>query len=199
MLIIIAVAMFPVFGVAEYYKYIDENELILFTDDLSKVPEDQRPKVQRYQDREKPSSNMRTYSGKENSSYDKEQERERFIEFMKEKLGAKESCPGETETETKEVIRSTWFKMTQILIGGNTEQALSYFSLFTRDKYRRILSDFDKQKIEHMFGNMKDFMVDTLYKRHAECSVIREESGGRYSYPIRFVKDPDCIWRINGF
>ncbi len=36
----------PVFG--EFYKYVDENNHVKYTDDLSQVPEEQRPKVKTY-------------------------------------------------------------------------------------------------------------------------------------------------------
>ena len=53
--LIVAICLFAgvVFGLgmfaqAEFYKYKDENGAIRFTDDLSEVPEDQRPKLRVY-------------------------------------------------------------------------------------------------------------------------------------------------------
>lgn len=40
----------PIKAKADFYKYIDENGNTIFTDDLSKVPENQRDKVKKYQE-----------------------------------------------------------------------------------------------------------------------------------------------------
>ncbi len=42
--------VFAVPASAEFYKYKDETGAIRFTDDISRIPEDQRPKVKQYYD-----------------------------------------------------------------------------------------------------------------------------------------------------
>jgi chromosome segregation ATPase len=38
----------PIEATADFYKYIDENGNIIFTDNLSKIPKNQRDKVEKY-------------------------------------------------------------------------------------------------------------------------------------------------------
>ena len=49
-LILIAVMLTALPANAEYYKYVDENGNIRFTDDLTMVPPEQREKLLEYQD-----------------------------------------------------------------------------------------------------------------------------------------------------
>ncbi len=52
-IILIALLFSTVGAFAEFYKYIDKEENILFTDDLSEVPQNQRPGVIEYGEPEK--------------------------------------------------------------------------------------------------------------------------------------------------
>ncbi len=51
-LLFLILLLAPSLAFAEFYKYRDENGALIYTDDLAKVPEDQRPKVSTYQEAE---------------------------------------------------------------------------------------------------------------------------------------------------
>ncbi len=192
-IIIVAVLLFlslPVHA-AEIYKYIDENETVVFTNDYSRVPEGQRQNTEQYR-----------YQNSEKNKRIEEKEADKlFIEMLKKEFDAKESCPSETRTEVEEIIKSTWEKMTQALISGDLDTALSHFSVFSRDEYRKRFSGMGRDKIKSIYGSgkIKAVTLNTLYDDGiAECGIIRKESAGEYSYPLNFVRDLDCTWRIQG-
>ncbi len=60
LMVVLVVLGYPVFVEAEFYKYVDQDGRVQFTDNLANVPLDQRPGVQEYEDaplrttREKP-------------------------------------------------------------------------------------------------------------------------------------------------
>ena len=49
-LVIILIIMIPAFAFSDFYKYTDKDGNVLFTDDLSKVPENQRTGISEYVD-----------------------------------------------------------------------------------------------------------------------------------------------------
>ena len=122
----------------------------------------------------------------------------RFKDFLKKEYGAKESCPDETQAEIQQAIKSTWSKMSKAMVAGDLERALTYFSVFTRESNRRKLSSFSLEDLKSIFGNYETIAIYTIDKGAAECGLIRKEKTGNYSYPVHFVKDLDCVWRIRG-
>ena len=48
--ILVMLVLTPFEAKADFYKYIDKNGNIIFTDDLSKIPKNQRDKVKKYQE-----------------------------------------------------------------------------------------------------------------------------------------------------
>lgn len=120
-----------------------------------------------------------------------------FINGLKLKYNFKESCPDETVNEIKETIQKIWQGYTDALYAGDLEKALDFTSVFRRDKDRKILSYLiDNKKIDAAFGKSR-FVIRVLYDGRAECELWQEESKGSFSYPANFIKDPDCVWRIN--
>jgi hypothetical protein len=47
-LVLISFLLFSVSASAEFYKYLDENGNVRFTDDINQVPEEQRPRINSY-------------------------------------------------------------------------------------------------------------------------------------------------------
>jgi hypothetical protein len=186
----------PLPGAAEYYKYLDENGNMVFTDDITKIPENKRHKVEINKDR--PGTSQSAI--KQESEKSGQEEFNRLLrKYFEEKFGAKESCPLDTDTEIEEAIEYAWNSIARAMMAGKLEKALSHFSVFTRDEYRRRLSGHGRDHLQSLFGSIESLEVSELTKGRAECGAIRKEGSRVYSYPVRFVKDPDCIWRIYGF
>ncbi len=193
MLFLLAVPL-PV--AAEYYKYWDGKGTMVFTDDMTKIPENERHKVQINKDRPGASSPaFRQESGKSG-----QEEFNRLLrKYFEEKYEAKEFCPSETDAEVGEVIEYAWNSMARAVVAGKLEKALAYFSVFTRDEHRRRLSEHNRDHLRTLFESIEYLEVSELTRGRAECGAIRKEGHKIYSYPVRFVKDPDCVWRIYGF
>lgn len=47
-IIALALILVPLLSSAEFYKYRDESGVLRYTDDISKIPEDQRPRIDTY-------------------------------------------------------------------------------------------------------------------------------------------------------
>jgi hypothetical protein len=186
----------PVPAAAEYYKYVDEKGTMVFTDDITKIPENERHKVEINKDR--PGTPLPGF--RQESERPGQEEFNRLLRnYFEEKYGAKESCPSETDAEVGEVIEYAWNSMARAMVWGKLEKALNHFSVFTRDEYRRRLSDYSGDHLRTLFESIEYLEVSELTKGRAECGAIRKEGSRVYSYPVRFVKDPDCTWRIHGF
>jgi hypothetical protein len=122
----------------------------------------------------------------------------RFKDVLQKEYGAKASCPDETQTEIQQAITSTWSKISMAMVAGDLERALTYFSVFSRESNRRQLSSFSAERLKSIFGNYETIAIYTIDEGVAECGVIRKEKTGKYSYPVRFVRDLDCEWRLSG-
>ncbi len=101
--------------------------------------------------------------------------------------------------EMDALLRSKWEGMKGALLSGNMERALTYFVVVSRDRYIQLFTELSSARINSIFSNISEFKLDTLYGQVAECGAIRIETGGRYSYPVTFVKGENGIWRIIEF
>jgi hypothetical protein len=197
-MLMLILPLFPFPAGAEYYKYVDEDGNVTFTDNLNKIPEEKRSNANVFKPEQ---SNPRLPPGASANSpqMGDEEAARRLMEMMKKDFGAKGVCPAETEDEAGRAIQNTWTKMTRAVIAGDLEATLTYFTIFSRDEYRRRLSGYDKEKLKAIFGSYDSLDIGKFEGRQVECGAIRHEKTGTYSYPIQFNKDLDCVWRIYGF
>jgi hypothetical protein len=104
----------------------------------------------------------------------------------------------ESREEVENKLQEIWMSMTSALLAGNIEQALSFFVASKRDEYRKVFEEMGGQKIQSVFSNAGELKLYSLYDNHAQCGAIRMEKGGRYSYPVRFMKISGQ-WKIYRF
>ena len=96
-------------------------------------------------------------------------------------------------------IEAKWEEMRLALLQGDIEKATSYFVNSSQEEYRQIFRNLGEENIRVIFENMKDFEVDEILNRVAECGVSRVEETGEYSCPVSFILDGDGVWKILGF
>ena len=185
---------------ADFYKYVDENGNVVFTDNIGNIPENQRSKVNTFKEQQgspqTPSENDLHYQHKS-----EEESQQQLIYTPKKEYGERKSCPDETKAEAEQAIKTTWTTMAQAMVSGNLEKALSYFSIPSRDEMKRKMSDRSREQLKRIFSNYKSITIGSLYLEDgiAECGIIRaEKDGEEYSYPALFGKDADCEWRLRG-
>jgi hypothetical protein len=182
---------------AEYYRYIDENGNVVFTDNASNIPENQRSRVKTIEEQHAPPS--RSDEKNINIQYKTEKESQRELkDILRKESGGKEACPPETKDQAKQAIKATWAEMAQAMASGNLEKAFDFFPFFSRDKMKRKMADMSKEQIKNIFSNYESIGIYTLRENDgiASCGVIRKEKSGTFSYPVSFGRDLDCRWRI---
>ena len=55
------------------------------------------------------------------------------------------------------------------------------------------------ERMQAVFGEIVDLEVEVVYDRVVYCGAIRNERGGRFSYPVTFILDENGIWKIKSF
>jgi hypothetical protein len=76
---------------------------------------------------------------------------------------------------------------------------LGYFAGESQEGYRRVFMGLSEQKISSIFSNITQVKLYSLSDRFAKGGILRQESGGVYSYPVTFILDENGIWKIMGF
>jgi hypothetical protein len=183
---------------AEIYKYVDKTGNIAFTDNLNNVPENQRPKPEGIPKKQTSSHGPSPAAPDSLEEKGKDGDR-RLLETLKKEYGLKEVCPEETKEQAEQAIKESWVDMTAAIVAGNLETALSHYSLAKRDIHQRQLLQIGKEKLKAAFGSCDSIVIGKIKGRQVECGAIRYENDKRYAYPIRYIKDMDCVWRIDGF
>jgi hypothetical protein len=101
--------------------------------------------------------------------------------------------------EMDSLLRAKWEGMKGAMLSGDIEVALTYFVAGSRDRYRQVFTELGSIRISSIFSSISEVKLETLYGRVAECGAIRIETGGRYSYPVTFVKNQKGLWNILEF
>ncbi|MFC1886480.1 hypothetical protein ACFLZM_05435 [Thermodesulfobacteriota bacterium] len=98
-LIVLIVLSLPLCSFAEFYRYRDQNGISRYTDDITEVPEDQRPAVNRYESREQGTSAV------VNSKVEpKETVKEDATPAAETSEGKKSDAPSGDQAEKKDLI-----------------------------------------------------------------------------------------------
>ncbi len=86
----------PAPAAAEYYNYMDQKGTMVFTDDLTRIPENDRPRVEIIKDR----SGMSNAASRPVIEMREEEELNRWLKrYFEENYGSNESLPRETDME----------------------------------------------------------------------------------------------------
>ena len=197
-LFLLVFLLVPLDAKPEIYKYVDKNGNIAFTDNLNNVPENQRPKTEGMQKKQAsphypPEASPNPLQGENKGNNPS------MMEILKKEFGAKEVCPEETKEDAEQAIKESWANMTGAMITGDLETAFSHYSLAKRDEHRRRLSEIGKEKLKAIFGSYDSIVIGKFKGRRVECGAIRYEGGKRYAYTVYYVRDMDCVWRIDSF
>jgi hypothetical protein len=92
-----------------------------------------------------------------------------------------------------------WNTMKEALLKGDIEGSLTHFVNGSKNNYGNLFQRLTPERINDIFSTVTDISVQTFLGRIAECGAIRNESGGRYSYPVTFAQDEIGLWKILGF
>jgi len=96
-------------------------------------------------------------------------------------------------------ISAQWQAMAQALINGDVEAAMGYIADYKREDYRQLFTSMGADELSVIFGNASEIYLHTLTDNLALCRVVRVESEGRFTYPVRFFKGSDGVWKLLRF
>jgi hypothetical protein len=134
-------------------------------------------------------------------SIDKKEQNIQLKDESANESDVKIDCAKQTRDQAEQTIKTTWDRMAALMVSGDYEKALEFFSYYARDEMKRKMARLSREDIRQTFSNYKSVEVLNLHLEDgvAECGIIREEKTGTYSYPASFIRGPDCVWLIRGF
>jgi hypothetical protein len=196
---------------AEFYKYVDKDGNILFTDDLSRIPSDQRHHLGRYDDA--PASPDRFARPRPHATpancplgwrdiqltekliemgvippdYTCPPERDlRFIANMLEKeLGVSDILSWQADPRYASP-EQTWQVHVEAMISGDLDQALACFLPKRAAKQRQIFSAIGRQQLQEMATAMETIQVITKSDDRAKFRIRRRENHGGKAHTITY-------------
>lgn len=114
-----------------------------------------------------------------------------------------EQAAAEPAQDTEKAVKALWAGLCSSMMAGDIDRAVGYFVENSQEQYRRTLTSIKAKKdTEAIFSNIEGLMFNKNYKAGepiVQCHIIRNEKGGKYAYPISFVRDIDGSWKIFGF
>lgn len=129
--------------------------------------------------------------------------KDKMKQYLQEKynINAKEACPDGTTEQVKRSINTLWKEHSQAMITGNLEKGFRCFSIFTQDEMQRRFSNMPKAEIKEYYASYESIEIYDLDLQDgvANGGVVRKEKSEEFSYPVTFMRDPDCVWRIRGY
>lgn len=115
---------------------------------------------------------------------------------LKEKNEQSTDEMGEAEKQQIDrMVKQIWFSMANRLRSGDIEGALEYFIPQRRDAYRELFKKVGPAPVV----SIVEIRFKTSYGPFVECLAIREEKGGKFAYPVSFIKEESGSLRIRGF
>jgi hypothetical protein len=103
-----------------------------------------------------------------------------------------------TREKVDAILQSKWSGMKDALRQADVEQAVSFFAIDSRERYRGIFNAVQSQ-LSDIAAGMELIQLITLENGMAKYRIRRQESAGEITYYIYFVIDKDGIWRIRQF
>jgi len=100
--------------------------------------------------------------------------------------------------ELDTLLRAKWMGMRQALVQNDIPTAASFFIESKKNAYREIFTALSS-KLPQISHALDDIQLIKITYNSAEYDIRTTHNGHIYSYPLRFVKDTDGLWKIKSF
>ena len=104
-----------------------------------------------------------------------------------------------TKEETAELdkhLKSIFWKMTDALKKNDIELALSYFSIYSKEKHRKMFQVLSPAAIQEVVRNTEEITITTIWGDKVHYEITSIQNGESHLYLLDFVQDLDGNWRI---